>query len=100
MDRPVALMMPRLAEAPRSNGLPMAKTCSPTRTLSESPQGSGLRSCAAIRSIATSMRGSSATLVAGKTRWSCNWTSMDWASSTTWLLVTMRPSFLITTPAP
>ena len=26
----------------------MAKTCSPTRTLSESPHGSGLRSCASI----------------------------------------------------
>ena len=39
MSRPMAEIIPVLAEPPKPNGLPMANTQSPTRDFSSSPQG-------------------------------------------------------------
>jgi len=101
MMRPFALMMPAVTVPSRPKGLPMAITQSPTRAASESPRRSRgellLRHDLHHREIgervpAADLRGNSspALVVTFTLR----------AFSTTWLLVRMNPSALITNPEP
>ena len=92
-----------LVMVPRSStpkGSPMATTASPTRSTEESPNSAGVRFWASMRSTARSDRASEPTRLAWKVRSSVSRTEIETAPSTTWALVTSRPSADSTTPEP
>ena len=89
MPRPLALTMPAVTVEFRLNGLPTAKTHSPTLSCSESPKGSVLRSFASILIRAMSVLGSVPMILAGNLRLSLSVTSSSSEFSTTWLFVTI-----------
>src|SRR5215469_2050983 len=101
MSRAVAEMMPDVTVPPRPNGLPMARTQSPTLALFESPQvaagngvfGSTLRSA---KSVTASRPMTSACNVVS----SESVTVICSALAITWLFVTMSPEGSVTKPEP
>ena len=82
-ERPSAETMPEVTVWPSPNGLPIAIEKSPTRSASESAQGSSVRPSASMRSTATSASGSVPTSVAGSSRPSASVTSTPPAPSIT-----------------
>ena len=101
MSRSRAETMPAVTVPPRPNGLPIAITQSPTRSASLSPKRTkgSLRSAFTFRS-ARSVFGSRPRISASSVSPSEKVTVTSSASSTTWLLVTTRPSGSITKPEP
>ena len=95
-------MIPDVTVNPSPNGLPMAKTGSPTRTSPESPRTAGLSDSTGrsaritARSFPPSIPVTSAVAVVP----SRSSTTMREAPSTTWRLVRMCPSRSITMPLP
>ena len=100
ITRPLALMMPVVTVCSRPYGLPIAMTDSPTSSRAESPRGTTGSPLASTFRSTRSVRGSRPSTVAGSSRPSASVTRMSLAPSTTWLLVTMNPSGLITKPEP
>src|SRR4029450_338333 len=100
MSRPEAETMPAVTVPPRPNGLPTASTQSPIRgLLSDSLEDGGdLRPSTLIS--ARSVRGSVPITFAGKVLASSLVTSTLSAPSTTWLLVTAKPSGEMKKPEP
>ena len=89
MSRPRAETMPAVTVPPRPNGLPIARTQSPTRDWPESPKstvGSGLS--ALTFSKARSPPSSRPTISAFSVVLSCRVMETSSAPSITWLLVT------------
>ena len=78
----------------------MATTISPQRSRSESPNSAGVRPLASTFSTARSSPASAPTNRASITRPSDRSTDIRRLSATTWALVRMYPSALITTPVP
>jgi len=101
MTRPLALMIPAVTVPSRPKGLPMATTQSPTRAASESPSEADA-SCflASTFTRARSVRGSRPRTLAGYSSPELVVTFTLRAFSTTWLLVRIRPSGLMTNPEP
>jgi hypothetical protein len=98
--RPSALTMPLVTVCPTPNGLPIASTWSPTCSASELPSViTGSRSRLIFR-MARSVSGSVPITFARVLRLSFSATSISVAPSTTWLLVRMKPSWLMMTPLP
>ena len=102
--RLIALMMPVVTVPPSPSGEPNATTCCPTRTVSELPSCIGVSpETLRARSTARSKPGSRPTISACAVAPSWNTavtTPPRAAASTTWLLVSSRPSGLSTTPEP
>src|SRR5579864_5286326 len=101
MSRAVAEMMPDVTVPPSPNGLPIANTQSPTRTLFESPQaaaGSGF--LVSILSSARSVTGSRPTTWAFSAVLSDSVTVICCAFAMTWLFVTMSPEGSTMNPDP
>src|SRR6266700_7449279 len=101
MSRAVAEMIPAVTVPPRPNGLPIARTQSPTRALLESPQ------LAAGRGVLTSTLSSARSVTASRPMTcACNAVSSDsvtviWSAvAITWLLVTINPDGSMTKPEP
>ena len=93
MSRPRAETMPAVTEPPRPNGLPAARTQSPTSTWRQSPQataGSGPVACHLDDARRRSARRCRSRL-AGSSVPSVSETTILSAWPTTWLLVTMMP---------
>ena len=97
-----AEMMPLVTVWPTPNGLPMARTRSPTCCCSRSSMAStGSRSLTfSSLSTAMSLRSSARMTVAGNSRRSFSTTLICWAPWMTWLLVTTIPSERTITPDP
>src|SRR6478735_1764565 len=98
-----ALTMPLVTVLSRPSGAPTATTGSPTTTEAELPSGRTGRPVRFTRTTARSYDASRPTMVAGSWEPSENSTRMlpvAAAEDTTWLLVRMKPSLLITKPDP
>ena len=92
-ERPTALTMPAVTVDSKPNGLPMATATCPGRTFLELPRrAAGSRSLVSARSTAMSVSGSRPRMRAGTWRPSFSDRSIAVAPSTTWLLVSTRPS--------
>ena len=92
-ERPTALTMPAVTVDSKPNGLPMAMAIWPGLILLELPSlAAGRRSVVSALSTAMSVSGSRPRMRAGTRRESVNASSMAEAPSTTWLLVSTRPS--------
>jgi hypothetical protein len=101
MLRPFALTIPAVTVLSSPNGFPIASTQSPTSSWSELPSSTTARSFFdSMRSTARSVFGSRPTTVAGSSRPSLSATVISFAFSTTWLLVSTRPSFRMMKPDP
>src|SRR6266567_3370491 len=94
-------MIPAVTVAPRTNGLPIASTQSPTRALLESPQ------LAAGSGVLTSTLSKARSVTASRPMTcACNAVSSDsvtviWSAvAITWLLVTISPDGSMTKPEP
>ena len=98
--RPLALIIPAVTDMSSPNGLPIARTQSPTSTARLSPNRIGFRSEASMRTMATSVRGSDFTSLATNSRPSCNRTLTSSAPLTTWLFVRMTPFASMINPEP
>ncbi|MCW0422740.1 hypothetical protein NB713_000683 [Xanthomonas sacchari] len=85
--RPIAETMPEVTVWVKPNGLPMAATKSPTRSLSLSPRRISVRLSALIRISAMSVSASEPMNSALKLRPSARVTCTSSAFSTTWWLV-------------
>src|SRR6478735_1142791 len=98
-----ALTIPLVTVLSRPSGAPTATTGSPTTTEAELPSGRTGRPVRFTRTTARSYDASRPTMVAGSWEPSENSTRMlpvAAAEDTTWLLVRMKPSLLITKPDP
>ena len=101
--RPRALITPAVTVVASPWGLPMAMASCPTRRRSELPSstaGNCPPKLPCTRTTARSVRGSVPTTSAAKVRPSGRLASSCRACSTTWLLVRMYPSGVITKPEP
>ena len=98
--RDFALTMPAVTVELSWNGLPTARTHSPTCNLSESPNFTMGSFSASIFSKAMSVDASLPMRVASNERLSLSVTSILSAWLITWLLVTMYPSSEMITPDP
>ncbi len=93
--------MPLVTEPVSPSGEPMATTSSPTARLSELPSEAVVRFLAPLTLIrARSLSGSVPTTSACFLVPSLKVTSTEEAPATTWLLVTISPSGVMTTPEP
>ena len=101
MSRLRADTMPAVTVPPRLNGLPMATTHSPSRSLSESPNFTAFSVLSVFtRSSARSLFESLPTSCAGSLLPSLRITLISSASAITWLLVTTRPDASMMKPEP
>ncbi|TKS58259.1 MAG: hypothetical protein EWM72_03124 [Nitrospira sp.] len=101
MTRPLALTIPAVTVLFRPKGFPMAITQSPTRSRSESPSAAtGSIPFGWIHTRAMSVFGSRPMIFAGNSSLVASVTMTSFAPSTTWLLVTIRPSWLMMKPLP
>ena len=101
MTRFLALTIPAVTVLLSPNGFPTATTQSPTRRRSESPRLTAVRvSLGSIFTRAMSVLGSRPMILAGYSCLLVRVTVSSLAPSTTWLLVTMSPSLLMTNPLP
>ena len=101
ISRPRADTIPAVTLPPSPNGLPIARTQSPTREASESPNasaGSGLSDFTFSNAMST--RSSRPMSVAFSEVLSCRVTVISSAPSITWLLVTMMPDGSMMKPEP
>ena len=92
MSRPRAETMPAVTVPPRPNGLPIASTQSPTRSVSESPNctaGSGLSGFTCSRAMSPVSSRPSTLALSEVLSWRV--TVISSAPSITWLLVTTSP---------
>ena len=99
-ERPFALTIPAVMVLLKSYGLPIARTHSPSRRLSELPIGITGRFSDSTLSSAISVTGSVPTILALKLLLLSSVTTVSEAPSTTWLFVTIYPSGEIITPEP
>ena len=101
MSRLRADTMPAVTVPPRLNGLPIAITHSPSRSLSESPNFTALSGLSGFtRSSARSVLVSRPTISALSFVPSLRMTVISSASAMTWLLVTTRPDGSMMKPEP
>ena len=99
-ERPNALTTPAVTLYWKPKGLPIAIASWPTRIFSESPRGAVISLPEEMRMTATSVPGSSPTIVASNRRPSLRVTAILSAPWTTWLLVRTKPSGVKTKPEP
>ena len=96
-----AEIIPAVTVFPKPKGFPIATTQFPTLTPSESPHSTGINGCSGSTfSTAKSVLGSLPTISALRVISSAKVTTTSAAPAITWLLVTIKPSELITNPEP
>ena len=101
MSRLRAETMPAVTVPPRLNGLPIAITHSPSRSLSESPNFTAFSGLSGLTlSSARSVLVSRPTISAFRVVPSLRMTLTSSASAMTWLLVTIRPDGSMMKPEP
>src|SRR4051794_18903903 len=99
-DRPSALTTPAVTLPPKPRGLPIATTSWPTRNSPASPRRAATRSELSARSTARSLSGSRPATVKRSSLPSANDATPPLARSTTWALVSRKPSGAIATALP
>ncbi|MNN47918.1 hypothetical protein D3C81_1623620 [compost metagenome] len=100
MSRALAETMPAVAVPPRPKGLPTAMTQSPTRGAAASSKLTNGKASPSTLMTARSVPSSRPIRRAFSSRPSLSLTLISSAFSTTWLLVTMKPSAEIRKPEP